>query len=349
MAGRPKTRAKLEQQQSSEILDADTAPSPDTARTPRDARAAPTRAHAYGQAGPVPRTANAAGAYVGPHARNVADQVAGSELAELSRALRPGTTVRVERLRPSWAAGWVEDLELDRGGMRELYDHVAGEWGGQKYRLSPLLPSGAAAFSATLAISGPPLHEGRRIDRDEWDGFKPRTQRAVNTTAPAAAAAAPDLGGLLGFFKLFMDTNNAATAAQLESVRELARSSAAQNQDLLTALAERDGDRAGRQTFAAQLGELVTASKALDGVRKVLGGPTRNSKAEAEDDPMAGALKEATKHFMTNAMGSFFQKKSSSAPQHRPPQGPPRRPMPPPPQGIPDAVSSGHAAASRRN
>lgn len=345
MAGRPKRRALQ--------AVAGVVPEEIPEALPGGAHDAPASAHERmrGRAHPRPVASP-----VGPFTRSVADQAAGSELAELARALRPGTTVRLERLRPSWCAGWVEDIELEAGGMRDLYDHVRNEWGGQRYRMQVLLPSGQVGFTSSLNISGPPMHEGRRIDRDEWEGYG-NSRRASNpqqSTQRTQARGGDDINGLLGIFKLFMDTTQEGTKQQLESVRELVRTSAAQNQDLIEAIATRDGERNGRASLREQLGELVEATQAIEGVKKVLGaGRQNNSRREAEDDPMQGALREATKHFVTNAMGSFFSRKQGPS-QGQPPPQQRRGPPGPPPRsgvrqgGIPDAVT-GQGAATRRN
>lgn len=291
---------------------------------------------------------------VGPVTRGVADQAAAGELAELARALRPGTTVRLERLRPSWCAGWLEDIELEAGGMRDLYDHVRNEWGGQRYRMQVLMPSGQVAFTSSLNISGPPMHEGRRIDRDEWEGYGQSSRRSANPQQQRTQPKGDELSGILGVFKLIMDTQNEATKTQMESVREFVKNSAAQNQDLIEALALRDGEKAGRASLREQLGEIVEATQAIEGVRKVLGGGRQsNSRREEDDDPMKEAVREATKHFIGNAMGSFFSKKPGSGPG-KPGPGPRRGPPGPPPRsgvrqgGIPDAVT-GQGGATRRN
>jgi hypothetical protein len=346
MAGRPKRRA----------LQAVAAPLGEIPEALSGASTGTHDARAHERTGPRarphPRPVQASAP--GPITRGVADQTAGSELAELARLLRPGTTVRLERMRPSWCAGWLEDIELEAGGMRDLYDHVRNEWGGQRYRMQVLMPSGQVAFTSSLNISGPPLHEGRRIDRDEWEGYGSSSRRANPQAQQQRAPAKDDLTGILGVFKLIMDTQSESTKQSLESVRELVRNSAAQNQDLIEALANRDGERAGRTSLREQLGEIVEATQAIEGVRKVLGGGRQsNSREPNKDDPMQEALREATKHFIGGAMGSIFTRKQGS-PAQRPPQG--QRRMGPPPAsrsgvrqgGIPDAVT-GQGRPTHRN
>jgi len=113
MAGRPKRRAQLEQQSLS-------TPIPDALSTPEPMRApAPARARMREAPTPIRR-----GGYLGASSRAAADSAAATELNGLAQALRPGAQVRIERVRPSWAAGWIEDLTLDVGGLGELYEHL---------------------------------------------------------------------------------------------------------------------------------------------------------------------------------------------------------------------------------
>lgn len=306
MAGRPKRRARL--QAAGEIPEAvEGAPG-------HDAR---TRARA--------RVHGVEPGYVGPKAKAAADRAASDELEHLAHELRPNTVVRVERLRPTWCAGWVEDYVIDLGGLADLYAHLKSEWGGQVYSCRVLLSDGTTAFTSRLAVAGPPKNEGRIINRESWSGEAPASRPA--TPAPAPSAGGADLSALGQLMALFAEQNARVLDSQMSNMRELVSSSAAQNQNLIQAIADRDGERNARQSFAGQLGELIEATEALEHVRGALAPREDNPTRMDDSDPMAAALKEATGRFLGNAMGSMLTRPTPGTQRG----GAQRRPSPTPP------------------
>lgn len=337
MAGSPKKRARREAAESA-IPDADEG-SPrapyarSRARAPASGRA-PTREHGY----------------VGPNQKRAADSVAARQLEALAAELGPDTAVRIERVRPSWCAGWVEDYVIDLDGLADLYDHIRSEWGGQVYSVKVLLPDGATAFTSRLAIAEPPRHEGRLINRDVWDGSRSTTRENPAPAQPQPGSS--PIGQLADFMRLFVEQNNRVADTQLAAVRDLVTNSQAQTGELVRAVVARDEQRAGRESFAHQLGDILEATEALEVVRDRLGTDSSGHRPD-ENDPMAQALKEATGMFLGNAMGSMLTRRNTQAnggqSQNRArSQVKPRRTRSASQGEVPDAVS-GHPRAHRRS
>lgn len=358
MAGRPKTRARREAAAApGDIPDALTAPGPN-ARTRARTREAPALHVRPGG--------------VGPGVRSAADSAAAGQLAGLAQALRPGALVRIERVRPSWAAGWIEDLTLDLGGLGELYEHLQEEWGGRSYRVTVMLPNGAPGFESRIEIAGPPLDEGTVIDRDEWNGNpgkREREAREARERIPNARSSSSDTGGgldALAWVKLLLDTQEKAAERTEKAISQLVTTSAAQNQDLIDAMLQARTAERG-PNLVQQLGELEQAKRALDRMGRVFGAADRSADGAGDDGLMSGALREATKQFVGNVMASQFA--GSMGPAQRPaapaappgrapapaarprpvPQQPPsqvrQRPTRPHSSGIPDALVSGQRRA----
>jgi len=341
MAGRPKTRARLQAAAQGGIPDALTEP-----RANARARAdAPARARGF----------------VGANARGAVDAAAAGHLNELARQLRIGTTVRIERIRPSWASGWLEDLTLSQGGYGELLEHLQEEYGGKKYRLTVLLPNGSPGFEATQDIAGPPLDEGTEIDRDEWNGQpgKRERERARERNAIPPAATTPAAAAALdpvALVKLMLDMQRDGAERAEKSMRQIAE----QNREMMQSVLQVQQGREA-PNLVQQLGELEQAKRALDRMGRVFGAADRSSDDD-DDGVMSGAMKEATKHFLGNVLASEFAGRGG-APQ-RPPQRAPApasgpRPVPSPrpqnvrnrptgthPGGIPDALVSGQHRVS---
>lgn len=237
----------------------------------------------------------------------------------LARALRPGVQVRIERMKPAWCAGWIEDLSLDTGSVGELLEQLREEWGGAAYRCTVLQPNGLPAFELRIPIAGPPRNEGKRIDRDTWTG-----ERSVNP-APVAPqvihAPANDLGGILGVFQMIMDTNARATDAQMAAMRELSERSAAQNQGLIEAMLQSRTAEARGGSLSGQLTELMEANRAIERVKRNFGAASGETAQTEDDGPIQGAVKEAAKDFFKHVIASEFVK--------NPAMGGARRPAPP--------------------
>lgn len=306
--------------------------------------------------------------YAGVQARHTVDSAAAGQLGELARELRVGTTVRIERTRPSWAAGWLEDLTIDRGGFADLLEHVQEEYGGKRYRVTVLLPNGQPGYEATLSVAGPPLDQGEVIDRDEWNGQpdkrrneRDRTRNAIPAAATSAQPATP-ASELVPLFRLMLEQTTAGHERQMTAVRELVSTSAAQNQELIQAIVEARTTETRGQSLAGQLDELAQAHRAVSRIGKMFGAAApAAAPAEGEDDVVTQAVREAGKDFIASVIRSEFmpggQPQRGAAPARQP-----RQPLNPraaqpgsqvrqkPTPSIPDAMSHpGHNAAASRN
>jgi hypothetical protein len=245
-------------------------------------------------------------------------------MRELAQLLRPGVSVRVERLKPTWAAGWICDLTLDVGSMGELYEELREEWGGKSYRVTVLYPNGAPAYECRLEVAGPPRSEGRLIRRDDYDGVP----RVPASPAPSSSSGpSQDLQGVLGIFQLIMDTNARATDAQMQAMRELSERSAAQNQGLIEAMLEARTSENRGTSFSAQLGELMEANKAIERVKRNFGAAAPG--AAPDEDALQGAMKEATAGFFKHVIASEFAKRPQAAQRAVQRQAPPTPPSGP--------------------
>jgi hypothetical protein len=301
------------------------------------------------------------GGSVGAQTRAAADAAAAGEIGQLARVMRPGVSVRVERTRPSWCAGWIEDVVLHAGTVSELLEYLQEECGGRTYRCSVLLPNGLVAFESVVHVAGKPLHEGRPIDRDEWNGERSSSSSSSNARRDQPRqrnSDAAEMGGMLGFLKLFVDMQRDSTKVQVEQMRELAKNLGENNTKILSALQAKQTNNPPA-TLAGQLGELLEGARAIEKAKRMFGAAAPRQSNGGDDDEedgdvMKGAMKEAMKHFLGNAIASNFTKRpqGQGGPQRRPmPQQ--RRPNGPPPQvrhrptvadssGIPDALQSGH-------
>lgn len=294
--------------------------------------------------------------FLGVSTKAAADSTFAGQLTELARHLRPSTVVRIERVRPSWCAGWIEDLALDEGNLSELYEHLAEEWGGKSYRITVLLPNGAPAFEARIEIAGPPLEEGSPIDREEWagqPGKRDRERREAREAIPSAARTRnPEGGGfdVIALLKLLMDTQKDANDRQIAAMRELQTTSAAQNQGLIEAMLEARSAERG-PTLVQQLSELGEAKRAIDRMGRVFGAADRSEAKPDDDDLLGGAVKEAAKSFLGNVITSELASRAGPAvaPSRAQPPSPNRnasrvrgRPTPSHLRPIPDALLAGH-------
>jgi hypothetical protein len=299
---------------------------------------------------------------VGSQTRAAADTAAAGEIGQLARVMRPGVSVRVERTRPSWCAGWIEDVVLHAGTVSELLEYLQEECGGRTYRCSVLLPNGQIAFESVVHVAGKPLHEGRPIDRDEWNGERSSSSSASNSRRDQPRQRNGEMGTMFEVMKMFVDMQKDATKTQVENMRELTKNLGDQNTKVLNAL-QAGGKSNGPTSLAGQLGELLEGARAIEKAKRMFGAAAPRERNQGDDDDddgdvMKGAMKEAMKHFLGNAIASNFTRKTPTqgAPQRRPQGGPmtqQRRPNGPPSHvrhrptggdssGIPDALQSGH-------
>lgn len=357
MAGRPARKAREAQARAEQeaqhladggILDAEPS-APQPRPPPRSLRFGPPAIRAVQ---PQPALATS-----GVVTRNTVDYTAASELGRLAQVLQVGTPVRVERIKPHWCAGIVESLyTLESGRLDELVDYLKEEWGGQSYRITVIQPNGAPAFEARLPVCAPPRYEGKTIFRETWGGeVDPESQSRKRRDNPEPLrVVAPREGERFGeireIFELVGGMLKESNERSLDAIRDVVGNSRDQNQELIAALVEKNGQESGGG-LVKQLMEFSDAQAALQRVGKKVFGAAEPK--EEEDDVMKGAMKHAAKDFFGSVISSHFAPKASAQANPQPNPARPRAPAPTrvrargnpskPPQMpmIPDAEVSG--------
>ena len=280
-------------------------------------------------------------------------------MRELSAVLRPGVTLRIERTRPTWAAGFLEDYPIEVGdALRSLLEHLRDEHGGQHYRLTVLGAGEQALYSGSLPIAGPVRDRGKPITREAWES--PRERNPAPVVQPAQggsdlASIVGMLGGAIGpLFTFLQKQSDRASQQTIDAVRDMARTSQRQTSELTNAVLQIRTDTQQRSGLAGQVSELIEGISAVDDLRSRVGTGERSGSGDPKEDEMSGALREAAKHFFTQFMGHMATQRSQS-PAQQPQQRRPNRTrvvrphtVPPngvgadvgeQPPGLPDAIS----------
>jgi hypothetical protein len=320
MAGTPKKRARQMAaaaiERAAEELTAQAVPPaevPEAAVVPQSRT--PTRARARGQQYVQPlRTPPPLRQPTGNATRSAVDKSTVDIMNQLAKHIRPGLTVRIERIRPHWCAGWIEDYPLDSPDtLGVFYQYLRDEHGGQFYRLTVLGTGEQQLYQTQVPISGRPCEAGRVIDRAVYEGHD---QRERNTRAVQAPAPAPSSGGIdaVALLTLFLSQMEKTSTAQLDSVKQMVDSSRQQTGDLAAAVLQVRSESAPR-SLKEQLGEVLEATQAVEEVKRALGGTTKRAGAAADDDDDEWRVlkREATKGFIQNVMGSLGQKRSDGS------------------------------------
>lgn len=309
MSGSPRKRAAREAREVVAAAAANTSHVPDAREgvTPTPAQSARTVAR-----GPTPIRQTAPG----PAVRKAADNAQAAAAATLADELQPGTVVRIERTKPTWCAGWLEDFVLEDGQSAELRDYIREEYGGRTYRLTMLAADNSVLWTTRVPIAGRPREDGRNIDRDEWEGVTSKQE------TPPAATGIADAGGMLGaimpLFEKMMDISKSASAAQLEAVHEAVRSSERNQGELMKQLAQTRADERRENSLPGQLQALAESTESVRALGAVFAGDD-----EPKESGLAGAGDVATKHFMEGVVSRLFNKEGggeSGPPARRAPQ-----------------------------
>lgn len=262
---------------------------------------------------------------LGPTTRDTIDRIQSDEIARLSRALRPGLILSIERTRPSYAAGWVGDYEQETASLAELRAHLAEEHGGQVYRVSVMDPGGIPLFTSTLRISGPPRREGRVWQRHQWEG---REKDPDLNPPPPPPPRDSGLAALGEIFQGLLNMNANANKETLRAVQELNARTSQHTSELIAQIVNQRADER-RPNFVETLREVAAANDALRDVREAIAAdrPEPVSRAEQENVLEAG-LKDAARSMFSAAIQKEIGRR-------QPPAGPPPRP---PGLDIPEAI-----------
>lgn len=296
MAGRPGRRDKAatpdDIPEATSRADARNAP----AGAPTGARGRGRARDDVGNVTPLPRSSP------GPHVRTTTDRAAAETLADLSAQLRPGVVLRLERLQPRWAAGWLEDFALEGGdGIGELLGYLAEEYGGRLYRVT-VIQGGHVMYDSRVPIAGPPRHAGRIINRARWMG------EDEPPAAPAAPAAPPasGTGDLAQLLTMVLDANRRAGDAQTESLTRALDQANRQQADLMALVTQERTEAARGASLPGQLDMLIESTKALRKAGRVFGAAAENGRASESDGGLLETAKsEAAKHFVQSVFSSM--------------------------------------------
>lgn len=265
-------------------------------------------------------------ASTGPATRNESDRRNASELSELAEKLNAGMSVRLERTRPTWAAGWVEDVMIDDHDLASVIDYVNQEHGGQMYRATVIGVDGAPLYTARLPVSGPPRRQGKILPRSWWTGDDPEPRIANPIAQPQreqTAAPGFDLNAIVNLVSQITSQGRERQDTLVDSVREMNAQNQATTTKLLTALmSHREQERQGGG-LRDQLRELVQAKQAFEEVQEVLGvaPPTRDQNPSGEDDMMQSVMKEAAVGIIRQGLQNDANRTQQPSAPRQPPPG----------------------------
>ncbi len=317
MVGSPRKRARRAAQAAEPLPGPDNAPAGAPART--GGRAAP--------AAPA----------VGPTVRQYIDARQGEALADLGTALTMGCPVRIERVRPAWCAGWVEDTDIDVGDMGELYNYLQGEWGGSQYRITALHVDGRPLMAVKLKVAGPPRQGGRLINRGRWEGATAGDElpEGAPPPEPLAVGTVP-ASNPLEFVQFMMTESRASAAEARASVREMGEVHSRDVQQLMGLIAKRDETRDESNSLVGQIATLTEGVQAVEELRDTM---TANQPTQDQPEPeRSGIINTAVEAMVVDAMRNTVPQTNTPTPAKSRarvvrPNGAPQQ------TGIPDAAT----------
>lgn len=260
---------------------------------------------------------------IGVQTRTVTDDAQAGAMKKLSRFLKPGVTLRIERTRPSWAAGYLEDhpIEVDEG-IQHLLEHLREEHGGQHYRLTALGPGDQVLYTGSIPVAGPVRDRGKPITRADWE----ERPTPAPVAAPRQTSALGELAPLMQVMITAMTAQSQTqTQALLAAVKEIAEANADSTAELIQTLAAARPATEPTQNpsgMNAQLTELLGAVRSIEGVKRALGVPEPTAKPETapgdEQEPLQGAVNATMQRFLTEALTSVMMPKKGRAGPVRP-------------------------------
>lgn len=257
---------------------------------------------------------------LGPGVRATADAGQAMALAELGRHIRPGYVLRLERLRPSWCGGWVDDIAVESTSMSELYSQIREEFGGTHFRVIVLGVQETPIYEGRITIAEPPRRRGRPINRDDWEQALDGRTRAANPQ-PVAVAAAPavsdaNAGLQQQLIQMLFDQQRQTSTATLDAVREMTTRTATMVSEVL----QRREDNSSRGSLAAQLGELVEGTRAIQKAGRVFGAAAGSG--DGGEDVNDSMVKQAGSLFLAKLAGDMMGPKQPNGHAQHPAQGP---------------------------
>jgi hypothetical protein len=121
-------------------------------------------------------------------------------------SIRPGYSVTVYRVRPSWAKGYLERLDCLEGEPLDL-DYLADTWGGEVLRLRLCDKSGTYRGGVDIPFSSyPPRFRGDLLKRNRTDQADLPPEAALATVAPQQVVPQQQQTPIESIFKLLKQT-----------------------------------------------------------------------------------------------------------------------------------------------
>ena len=240
--------------------------------------------------------------------RQLVANLEADQVRDLTEVLRPSLVARLERVTPQWAAGWLEDVELEHGTVNELFQHLRDEHGGQRYRVTVLDESGGVIYTAKVPIAGPVKRRGRVVTRDEWEGYD-ETKRAAPVVAPVVTPPSPTQDPIVSMLlERFLGSQDRTLEIVSASIRELQQSQQRSTSELTTALLtlREQGNSGG--SIAQQLGQFVETKRSLEKVASMVA-PKSKDVAPAADK--RGMIERLTESVVTAAMTNEMVKRGA--------------------------------------
>ena len=142
------------------------------------------------------------------------------KIERLLQGLKPGYSVSVYRVRPSWCKGWLERLDLIDGEDIDM-GYLAETWGGEVLRLRVCDDSGTYRGGVDIPMmSYKPRKHGKLLRRRHWvDDTEddPRSARTQTTAPPPVHHPPEPANGLESMLKLLKQTR----AEDIKTFRDL--------------------------------------------------------------------------------------------------------------------------------
>jgi hypothetical protein len=224
------------------------------------------------------------------------------------RALQPGWSLQIKRLRPTWCEGWCDTVEFDPEEPIDL-EYIRDNWGGSRFKLQVFDELHQYKASWRVSIDAPPRRNGRLLEDPETAERRRRKEERdlerdrLLITPPAQSSMDSTLGNMM---TELIKTTAASKDDQLGFVKDLL---------MLNMKKEPEGRR--------DIKEILELATSMREMVDLFGG------GSGGDDPWANNIGKFAD--ILSARNAIDSKRAPGAqgapgaPQQRPPQQPPVR------------------------
>lgn len=240
---------------------------------------------------------------LGSATRRQLDTREAERVDHLQELLVPQTLVRISRVQPVWAEGYIEHYELDEDeGYAELFDYIQGEHGGRKYRIEVLSSDGRTLlYSGKMRIAGPVRVGGAIATRESFEGA-PEQRPLQHAVVSNPARGGNETLDIIDRVMKMQGGGNDKLAAVLDNMSK-------RQTEMLREFTEKmnraPNPIGGTQTLDTLLDGVVETSKKLERVRAALGGGSQGDGDEPDDDKASddeSMIKTFGKQILTEAV-----------------------------------------------